>query len=126
MRKAILFLLLVALLAAATYGSVLIRRGFSAREQPSVIEALIATTARSLALPSSYRNLADPVQASPESIRAGMEHLLITAPLATAMTAVATRCLETAYIRNRRICERPKRRATVMANCTTSSRTGCG
>jgi mono/diheme cytochrome c family protein len=35
---------------------------------------LIATKARSLALPSSYRNLADPVQASPESIRAGMEH----------------------------------------------------
>ena len=74
MRKTILFLLLVTLLAAATYGSLLIRRDLSARERPSVIEALIAAKARSLALPSSYRNLADPAQASPESIRAGMEH----------------------------------------------------
>jgi mono/diheme cytochrome c family protein len=74
MGKASLSVLLIALLAGATYGAVLIRRGFSAREQPSAIEALIATTARRLALPSSYSRLANPVQDSPENIQAGMEH----------------------------------------------------
>jgi mono/diheme cytochrome c family protein len=74
MRKASLSVLLIALLAGATYGAVLIRRGFSAREQPSAIEALMATTARRLALPSSYSRLANPVQDSPENIQAGMEH----------------------------------------------------
>jgi hypothetical protein len=43
--------------AAAAFGWVTIRRGFSARDNPSPIETFIATTARELAVPSQYRQL---------------------------------------------------------------------
>ncbi|HEV3481124.1 MAG TPA: cytochrome c [Candidatus Acidoferrales bacterium] len=51
-----------------------VRHGFSARETPSYIETLAATAARKLAVPSAYRNLHNPTPATPENIRAGMEH----------------------------------------------------
>jgi len=50
-----------------------IRRGFSARDNPSAIETLIATTARQLAVPSQYRQLRNPLSSSAD-LRAGMEH----------------------------------------------------
>ncbi len=65
-------------LLAVIFGPVLawleIRHGFSARATPSSIEALMATTARRLAVPADYRQLHNPFPASPENIRAGMEH----------------------------------------------------
>jgi mono/diheme cytochrome c family protein len=65
-------------LLALIFGTVLawleIRRGFSARATPSSIEALMATTARRLAVPADYRRLHNPFPASPENIQAGMEH----------------------------------------------------
>ena len=51
-----------------------VRHGFRARETPSSIERLAATVARKLAVPSRYRNLHNPTPATPENIRAGMEH----------------------------------------------------
>jgi mono/diheme cytochrome c family protein len=51
-----------------------IRRGFSARDTPSKMEILVATKARTLAVPASYRGLSNPVANSRENIRAGMEH----------------------------------------------------
>ena len=60
--------------AAAGYGSTLVRRGFSALATPSAIEELAATTARKLAVPSGYRQLRNPTMPSTENIRAGMEH----------------------------------------------------
>jgi hypothetical protein len=68
----------VILLVFIIFGTVLgwfeIRRGFSARAEPSSIETLLATTARRLALPSTYRRLRNAVPASTENIQAGMEH----------------------------------------------------
>jgi len=58
MRKRTLLLLSITVAcigAAAAFGWVTIRRGFSARDNPSAIETLIATTARQLAVPSQYR-----------------------------------------------------------------------
>ena len=66
--------LLALVVVAAGYGISLTRRGFSARETPSAVEKLAATTARKLAVPSNYRQLRNPLSASPENIQAGMEH----------------------------------------------------
>jgi len=59
MRKRTLLLsITVACIAtAAAFGWVTVRRGFSARDNPSAIETLIATTARQLAAPSQYHRL---------------------------------------------------------------------
>jgi mono/diheme cytochrome c family protein len=50
------------------------RRGFSAREKPSMVEKFATTTARKLAVPSKYSQLRNLLSASPENLRAGMEH----------------------------------------------------
>ncbi len=74
-RWKVVCLVLVALaVAAAGYGLILVRRGFSALATPSAIEELAATTARKLAVPSVYRQLRNPIAPSTESIRGGMEH----------------------------------------------------
>ena len=67
----IVFALAVAVLG---YGLTLVRRGFSALATPSAVEELAATTARKLAVPSSYRQLRNPITPSAENIRRGMEH----------------------------------------------------
>src|ERR1700757_257923 len=59
--------------AAAALGWVTIRRGFSARDNPSAIETLIATPARQLAVPSQYRQLRNPLSSSSD-LHAGIEH----------------------------------------------------
>ena len=69
------FLILFALaVAAAGYGLILVRRGFSALATPSAIEEFAATTARKMAVPFEYRQLRNPIMPSTENIRAGMEH----------------------------------------------------
>jgi mono/diheme cytochrome c family protein len=73
-RKIGALVLLVFVVVAAGYGIRLTRRGFSARATPSAVEKLAATTARKLAVPSSYRQLRNPLSASPENNQAGMEH----------------------------------------------------
>lgn len=49
-------------------------QGFSARSDPSSLEVSIATMARTLAIPSNYREPHNPLPASPENIQAGMQH----------------------------------------------------
>ncbi len=51
-----------------------VRRGFSAREEPSAIETLVAKTARNMALPARFQKLENPFPMSTENFRAGMEH----------------------------------------------------
>src|SRR5580765_529363 len=65
--------------AAAAFGWVTIRRGFSARNNPSAIETLIATTARQLAVPSQYRQLRNPLSSSSD-LHAGLQHLADPCP----------------------------------------------
>jgi mono/diheme cytochrome c family protein len=72
--KAVLLILLVFAVAAAAYGLILVRRGFSALATPSAIEEFAATMARKLAVPSAYRHLRNPIPPSTQNIRAGMEH----------------------------------------------------
>jgi mono/diheme cytochrome c family protein len=72
--KAVSLILFALAVAAAGYGLILVRRGFSALATPSAIEEFAATTARKMALPSAYRQLRNPIVPSTENIRAGMEH----------------------------------------------------
>ncbi len=72
--KAVSLILFALAVAAAGYGLVVVRRGFSALATPSAIEEFAATTARKLALPSAYRQLRNPIMSSTENIRGGMEH----------------------------------------------------
>jgi mono/diheme cytochrome c family protein len=72
--KVALVILLALAVAAAAYGVTLVRRGFSALGTPSAVEEFAATTARKLAVPSSYRELRNPLMPSTENIRGGMEH----------------------------------------------------
>lgn len=72
--KAVLLILLVLAVAVVGYGLTLVRRGFSALATPSAVEELAATTARKMAVPSSYRQLHNPIPPSPENIHRGMAH----------------------------------------------------
>ena len=72
--KVVSLILFAFAVAAAAYGLMLVRRGFSALATPSAIEELAATTARKLAVPSAYRQLRNPIPPSTENIRGGMEH----------------------------------------------------
>lgn len=75
MKKRTLLLSITAagIAGAAAFGSVTMRRGFSARDNPSAIEKLVATSARELAVPSQYRQLRNPLSSSSD-LHAGMEH----------------------------------------------------
>jgi mono/diheme cytochrome c family protein len=72
-RTLLLSIAVACVAAAAALGWVTIRRGFSARDNPSAIETLIATTARQMAVPSQYRQLRNPLSSSSD-LHAGMEH----------------------------------------------------
>ena len=72
-RTFLLSITVACIAAAAAFGWVTIRRGFSARDNPSTIETLVATTARQLAVPSQYRYLRNPLSSSSD-LHAGMEH----------------------------------------------------
>ena len=66
--------LLVLLVSGALLDWIEIRRGFSARGTPSLVEKFAAISARKLALPSDYRHLRNPFPPSLENFQAGMEH----------------------------------------------------
>ena len=72
--KKFLLVVIGLVLIAAFFGWRTVQRGFSARDTPSKMEILVATKARALAVPASYRGLTNPVANSGENIRAGMEH----------------------------------------------------
>lgn len=76
MKPRTIVLLVVAggIVAVAIYAGVLIHHGFSAREEPSRIEAWTAVRVRRMAVPSSARNLVNPIPQSPEAIHEGMQH----------------------------------------------------
>jgi mono/diheme cytochrome c family protein len=71
--KALLLALFAVAIAAAIYGAVLIRRGFSATEEPSALEKIVARTVRNLSIPREARNQENPWKATPEILREARE-----------------------------------------------------
>jgi len=76
MRKRALLLSIIAagVAGAAAFGWVTIRRGFSARDNPSVVETYVAKTARRLSVPASERNAKNPFAASAEVLSEARAH----------------------------------------------------
>lgn len=52
----------------------MIRRGFSARTEPSAVEAFMARTMRAWAVPAKAKNMKNPLPATHENLQAGLEH----------------------------------------------------
>ena len=66
----ITFLAIVAIIA----GGIAIHHGFSARDNPSAVEKIVARTARSLAVPSRAKDMKNPVPNTPENLHEAMAH----------------------------------------------------
>lgn len=58
----------------ATAVAVLVRHGFSARDQPTALEAFVARRLRHLAVPRSARQAQNPVPATPDVLAAARAH----------------------------------------------------
>ena len=71
--KIVVFVVIAIFATGAGYTVMLVRRGFSARENPSWIEAFAANVAKRLAVPAIYR-MKNPLPATAENIREGEEH----------------------------------------------------
>jgi mono/diheme cytochrome c family protein len=72
--RAILVLLVLALLGGGLAAYTIASRGLSARAEPSWIETVLARTMRSWATPGTMRNTKNPVQASPEVMDEALAH----------------------------------------------------
>ena len=64
--------LAIAILAAA-YGTAVIRRGFSAADQPSAVETVVSRAVRNLGIPSSARNEKNPFAPTQEGLQEARE-----------------------------------------------------
>lgn len=74
-RTRVLLLLALAFVILVVAGAVVVvRRGFSARDQPSAPETYVARTARRLAVPSNAKNEKNPFTSSPELMAEARAH----------------------------------------------------
>ena len=73
-RRKVLALVLGALLLAGAGALLLLRGGFSARDEPSGIEKLVARQARHLAVPRAARELKNPLPRTPELLAEARAH----------------------------------------------------
>src|SRR5713226_4260786 len=71
--KIVLFVVIAVVAGGAIYLALLVRHGFSARENPSRLEAFAARIAKSLAVPATYR-MKNPYAPTTENLREGEEH----------------------------------------------------
>jgi len=72
--KVVLGIVTVIVLAAVIEGWLMVRHGFSARDEPSAVEAVLARVARRMAMPSDAREAKNPVQQAPEVMAEAMAH----------------------------------------------------
>lgn len=73
-KRLLLWSLVIVVLVAASLGWMMVRRGFSARDQPSWVEMFAARTARSMAVPSRAKQMKNPVPNTAENLAAARAH----------------------------------------------------
>ncbi len=73
-RTVLLSIIVAGIVGAAAFGWVTIRRGFSARDNPSAVETYVAKTARRLSVPASERNAPNPFASTPEVLNEARAH----------------------------------------------------
>jgi mono/diheme cytochrome c family protein len=74
LRSLVLWLAAVILVVAVAAAFLTVRRGFSARDEPSWAEKLVARRVRSLAVPARARNAANPLPLTPEVLADARAH----------------------------------------------------
>jgi mono/diheme cytochrome c family protein len=74
LRKQHLFWFALSLALFIGVGAYFLSRGFSARAEPSAIEAFVARRLRLIAIPRNARELSNPVSSTEETIANGMAH----------------------------------------------------
>ena len=72
--KPIFVVLLAIIVGAVLYAAMLFRRGFSAVDQPSAAETIMARTVRNLGIPRSARNEKNPWTATPDVLEEAREN----------------------------------------------------
>jgi mono/diheme cytochrome c family protein len=74
--KIVVSILILVVVAGVAYGIHLKRRGFSARQQPSAMEALVARTMRNMAIPRDARDEENPWKGldTPDNLKEAREH----------------------------------------------------
>src|SRR5580698_2958572 len=72
--KTLLWAIVVMVIAAAGYGALLVRHGFSAKNQPSAVEVALARAARRMATPRSVKYAQNPFAATPENLQEARRH----------------------------------------------------
>jgi mono/diheme cytochrome c family protein len=73
-RTLIVALLLIVLFGGIVFGLHRIRRGFSARDNPSAMETYVAKMARKLSIPASERGAKNPFSPTPEVLSEARAH----------------------------------------------------
>src|SRR5688572_24380037 len=77
MRRRSTFLVIgvaVVLIVPLVVAASMIRRGFSAHDEPSTVEAMMARSMRRWAVPADLRNLENPVPLTPQVLNEGLAH----------------------------------------------------
>jgi len=74
LRSLVLWLGAVVLVVATATGFLIVRRGFSARDEPSWAETFLARRIRTLAVPARARNAENPLSPTPEVLAAARGH----------------------------------------------------
>jgi mono/diheme cytochrome c family protein len=72
--RLIVAILVIIGIGAVAGGAMFVAGGISAKPEPSSLEAAVAPRLRALAIPATAKNAANPVPASAEAVKAGMEH----------------------------------------------------
>ncbi len=73
-KRGLIIIILIAVAGATTALWLLLQHGFSARDQPTAIEAFIAGRLRHLAVPRSARQAQNPIPATPEVLVEARAH----------------------------------------------------
>ncbi len=73
-RNTVFLILLAIIIIMVAYGTAVIRRGFSATDQPSAVETVMARTVRNLGIPQSARNEKNPWTATPDLLQEAREN----------------------------------------------------
>jgi hypothetical protein len=63
---------LVVVAGATVYAASVVRRGFSARDEPSSIEVIVARAVRNLAIPARAMGLRNPLGGTPDVLSSAM------------------------------------------------------
>jgi predicted CXXCH cytochrome family protein len=74
MKRWIAVSLILLAMVAFIYGVIVIRRGFSAADQPSYAERVMARTVRNISIPSRARNEQNPLSPAPELLAEARDH----------------------------------------------------